>query len=335
MRKIMLFRPGALGDTILTFPALGALRRAFPEAQIVAIGNAPALVLAEVAGLAHQVFSFDLPWWAELFTEEGMRSEEARRVLDGADLAMLWLRDTDGLAAQSLRALGIPAVLSAPGRPAEGQRVHAADYLLATLEPVLGKLLPADDAAPFPLAISPEARRWAGDEWNQRQLAESRVLVLHPGSGGQRKCWPPERCAMLAGRFLDEGWHVLLLQGPADEKVVAEVRRALREGAPSRSGGRVQLLTNRALSHLAALLARATLFVGNDSGVSHLSAAVGAPTLALFGPTDPAVWAPRSPRAEALWAGQVVDGQPRGAEMSALGVDEVYAAALRLLGPGG
>ncbi len=330
MRKIMLFRPGALGDTILTFPALLVLRQTFPGAHITAIGNAPALALARDAGLVDKVYSFDLPWWAELFAEDGIRAPEARQMLEGTDLAVLWLRDQEGLVARSLFALGIPQVLSFPGRPAEGQRLHAADYLLATLAPVLGGMPPADVPV-FPLALSPQAARWAASEWSQRWLLGQRVLVLHPGSGGPRKCWPPERYAALAERFLREDWRILLLRGPADEMAVAEVLRVLREGSPTVIGGRVQLLTTRAFSDLASLLSRATLYVGNDSGVSHLSAVVGTPTLALFGPTDPAVWAPRGPRVAVLWAGQVEYGQVQPAEMSALSVEEVYTAALRLL----
>ncbi|HEY7123076.1 MAG TPA: glycosyltransferase family 9 protein [Ktedonobacterales bacterium] len=331
MRKISMFRPGALGDTILAFPALAALRQAFPDAQIVIIGNAPALALAKDAGLAGLVLSFDLPWWAELFAEEGIRSEEARRVLEGADLAVLWLRDPDGVASRNLRALGIPSVLVAPGRPAEGQRVHAAEYLVSTLEPVLGALSSEASAGAFPLALSPQAARWAEQEWGQLHLTSQRVLALHPGSGGRRKCWPPERYAALAGRFLARGWRVLLIAGPADEAAMAETQRALQADSINLQDGRVRYLANLGLSHLAALLARAALVVGNDSGVSHLSAVVGAPTLALFGPTDPAIWAPRGPRAQVLWAGQVGDERVQLAEMGALNVEEVYAAAWRML----
>jgi heptosyltransferase-3 len=332
MHTIIIFRPGALGDTILAFPALAALRRAFPGAQIVSIGNAPALALARDAGLVNQVFSFDLPCWAELFTDEGVRSPEARQVLVGADLAVLWLRDPDGVAARALRASGIPLALVAPGRPAESQHMHTADYLLATLEPVLGQVPAALArlATMSPLVLSPEATRWAEDEWRRRGLVDRRVLALHPGSGGPRKCWPPERYAALARRFLVQGWRVLLVEGPADETAVAQVQRARQEDASRQNDQRVERFSNLALPHLAALLARATLFVGNDSGVSHLSAAVGAPTLALFGPTDPTLWAPRGPRARALWAGQAAGDQIRLAEMSALGVEEVYAGAWRL-----
>jgi ADP-heptose:LPS heptosyltransferase len=326
LNKIILFRPGALGDTILAFPALAALRRAFPGAEIVAVGNAPALVLAQDAGLLDALFAFDLPWWAELFTEEGVRSPEARRVLAEADLAVLWLRDAEGLAARKLRALNIPTVLAAPGRPAEGRRIHASSYLLATLAPVLGEI-PVAGGEVFLLAIWPQGKRWAKDEWHERGLMGQRVLALHPGSGSPGKCWPPERFAALARRFLAEGWYVLLIEGPADKQPAAEVLRALQDDANAQHKQRVQRLVNLPVPRLAALLARATLFVGNDFGVSHLSAAVGTRTLALFGPTDPAVWAPRGPRVWTLWAGQVVDGKVVPGEMAALGVGEVYDQA--------
>src|SRR6185437_15615819 len=180
MEQIMIFRPGALGDTLLAFPALAALRRAFPLARLRVVGNAPALALARDAGLADAVDSFDDLCWADLFAEEGIRSAQARQMLAGTRLAVLWLRDEDGLAASNLRALGVPQVLSAPGRPPSGARLHAADYLLGTLRPIIGETAP--DLLPA-MAPAPEARAWAEDEWAGRGLMGASVLALHPGSG--------------------------------------------------------------------------------------------------------------------------------------------------------
>lgn len=333
MEKIMVFRPGALGDMLLAFPALAALRRAFPAAWLGAIGNAPALMLAREAGLADAVIPFDNLCWADLFSEDGIRSAEARQVLVGANLAVLWLRDGDGLATRNLRALGIPLVLSAPGRPPDGARVHAAEYLLCTLAPIIGKAAAAPADMPT-LAPAPEARAWAAAEWTRRGLADAPVLVVHPGSGRRDKCWPPERFAELAGRFIAAGWQALVIEGPADGLVAPPVLAALPVG-------RAQRVAGLALPQLAALLARATLFVGNDSGISHLNALLGVPTLALFGPTDPAIWAPRGPRARVVWAG-AVEREVRGAAspdgvtlppMTSLSVDRVADAAWALLRP--
>ncbi len=323
MDKIVVFRPGALGDTLLAFPALEALRRAFPDARLSTIGNAPALVLARDAGLVDEAFAYDLPWWSDLFSEEGIRSPEARQVLAGARLVVLWLRDPDGLAVRNLRALGVASILSAPGRPPEGARIHTADHLLRTLAYSLGAAAPAAAGA-LTLVLAPEARVWAEAEWSRRSLIGVPVLVLHPGSGGRDKCWPAERFVSLAGRFMEHGWRVLVIEGPADEELASQVMQAL-------AAGRVQSASGLALPQLAALLARATLYVGNDSGVTHLSALVGAPTLALFGPTDPAIWGPRGSRVQIVWPGAVAPGTSAGSPMTTLSVDSVFVAAQELL----
>jgi ADP-heptose:LPS heptosyltransferase len=114
-------------------------------------------------------------------------------------------------------------------------------------------------------------------------------LAVHPGSGSATKNWPAERFAALVQAH-GSGRRWLLVIGPADEDAAAPLR-----GLP----GAVPL-GNVPVRVLGALLARAGLYVGNDSGVSHLAAAAGAPTLALFGPTDPAVWGPVGPLVETV-----------------------------------
>lgn len=327
MQKIVVFRPGALGDTLLTFPALALLRRVFADARLSVIGNAPALAVARDARLADDIASFDALCWADLFAEGGICSVEALQMLAGADLAVLWLRDPAGLAERNLRAAGVASVLSAPGRPPEGARIHAADYLLGTLAPLYGDVAAALPAEMPPLAPTPEAQRWAEAEWERRGLPDGPVLALHPGSGGRAKCWPPERFAALAERFMASGWQVLVIAGPADEAAAAALLAAL-------PAGRAQQVDSLPLPLLAALLTRAALFVGNDSGISHLSALLGIPTLALFGPTDPAIWAPRGPRARVVWAGSDTPAGVIFPPMTTLSVDMVYDAARAALRSG-
>src|SRR6185503_10780264 len=114
-------------------------------------------------------------------------------------------------------------------------------------------------------------------------------LALHPGSGSAAKNWPPARFAALASA-LASGHPWLLVEGPADEECAATLRELPGVVVARHLPARV----------LAALLAQAGRFVGNDSGVSHLAAACGASTLALFGPTDPASWGPVGPNARVL-----------------------------------
>jgi ADP-heptose:LPS heptosyltransferase len=197
----------------------------------------------------------------------------------------------------ALRGL-LPRVLDRDPVPPAG--LHAARWLAGALAP-LG--LSAGDPPPGCVASAAEAE--AAGAWRDR--LPPRFLALHPGSGSPRKNWPAERFLELAGRLRPrERW--LVVSGPADREAVAPFRsRAgalVAEGLPARA--------------LGALLAGAGTFVGNDSGVSHLAAAWGAPTVALFGPTDATVWAPEGERVRTV--------QSSTGEMAGITVDEVAAA---------
>jgi ADP-heptose:LPS heptosyltransferase len=128
-------------------------------------------------------------------------------------------------------------------------------------------------------------------------LAQARgpLVALHPGSGSVAKCWPPSSFAALAAALHRMGATPLLIAGPADAVAVAAATRALPADTPA-----PPVAGDLALGTLAALLVRCAAFVGNDSGVSHLAAMLGVPALALFGPTNPAVWAPLGPHVRVL-----------------------------------
>jgi heptosyltransferase-3 len=114
------------------------------------------------------------------------------------------------------------------------------------------------------------------------EVERENFAAIHPFSGSPRKNWPLEKFRAMAGE-LERAIPVRWCAGPDDP--------------PLESGVYID-----DLYELACWLARAQLYVGNDSGITHLAAAVGTPVLALFGPTDPAVWAPRGPHVRvALW----------------------------------
>ena len=158
--------------------------------------------------------------------------------------------------------------------------------------------------APEPLF--PDEAGAAAEPWLARLPAG--FLALHPGSGSPRKNWPADRFAALA-RDLARGAPWLLVHGPADAGPAAVLRSV--EGAVEAA--------HLPLRVLARVLSAAGVHVGNDSGASHLAAAAGAPTLALFGPTDPALWAPVGRRVRVL--------RGDGGRLEGLAVPEVAAAA--------
>lgn len=263
--RVTVVRAGALGDTILTLPALQMLRAVAPRAEITLVGSAWAERLLPLIPLPLQFVRFDSPVLTPLF---GGRNTDPLNVFAGADLVILFSSRDDPLCA-SARALCPGTVLVRPIEPPAGVHasLHFARAIAAVNEPDL----------PLPALRRPDSTR------------DGPVLV-HPGSGGARKCWPPARFGEL---IADLAGPVVLLQGPAD-------RQACRAVLEQTAGRDVAVRADLALPELATCLARCRLYVGNDSGVTHLAAALGTPTIAVFGPTDPKVWSARGPRVQVV-----------------------------------
>ncbi len=272
MQRILWMKGGGLGDFVLGLPVLIALRRHYVNAEIEAVGPSAWLPLAR--GWADKLVPLDSPEWEGLYGG-GLKLPPR---LSGLDLAILLRPDSDGRMASNLRAAGVSRVLQRSPVPSPG--VHQADNLGRVLEPL------GIRCDPWPLVF--------GHEPTHRSPGRrSGPVAVHPGSGGEGKVWPQRRFVRLCTALLEAGRQVEVLLGPV------EVER--RVGSLFAGTG-VTLVTTPAVDALARRLARARLFVGNDSGVSHLAAAVGCPLLVLFGPTDPAVWAPRGPHVHVLAA---------------------------------
>lgn len=164
-----------------------------------------------------------------------------------------------------------------------------------------------------------------------------RLLVLGPGTALAGKAWPVERFASLAGLLTARGG---LLDGAVVVPTGGEMDRAaaaiIGQAIPTK---RFVDMTGADLPATAALMARADLFVGNDSGMMHLAAAAGAPTLGLFGPTDERLYGPwggragtvRAPGVDVVFGKTSKTVSQTETQMGALAVGEVAAAAGRLL----
>jgi ADP-heptose:LPS heptosyltransferase len=135
-------------------------------------------------------------------------------------------------------------------------------------------------------------------------------IVVHPGSGSRDKCWPTERFVKVVEKLKRKKKEVRVLLGEVEhERFTPEQVAALEKAAanPVRRPATYVELFNE--------LRTASLFVGNDSGPSHLAGVMGLPTVAVFGPTDPAVWKPMGPRVRVL----------HRPELDAIHVDDVMA----------
>jgi ADP-heptose:LPS heptosyltransferase len=247
-------------------------------------------------GEVEQILPWDGPETAALLAGESTGGPLAA-ALRSADVVVAFTRNEPVIEALRLQAKRLLAHDPAP--PLGGP--HASLWLAGALSPLA--LRAAADPPP-PLVFGEDERREA--RARTCDLPDG-FLSVHPGSGSSAKNWPAELFAEAAVR-LSGGRPWLLVLGPAEEQTPEWPGAVVAREWPLRL--------------LGAALSRAGLFVGNDSGVAHLAAASGTPTLTLFGPTDPAVWAPVGSSVAALRA-------PEGV-LSALTAEPVVTAAFAL-----
>jgi ADP-heptose:LPS heptosyltransferase len=283
--RALVIRPGALGDTILSLPAIRALRLAVGSTgRIEVVGYPTPLRLAVNPRHADVAHSVDRRLFAGLFSDHC--DAELKRFLKTFDVVIAWCNDGEGCLLNLLRELELPHVL-APPFPPEASEVHAADYFRKTLAPlgVKGASQPElwiqEDIAESGASILREKGLWGRD-----------FIAIHPGSGSSRKNWKPERFSGLASLAKESGLEPVLLEGDADWEAIRAVTDHL--------GWIPHTFKNLNLPILASVVSQAWAYVGNDSGVTHLSAAAGPITVALFGPTNPAIWAPRGPKVHVM-----------------------------------
>jgi ADP-heptose:LPS heptosyltransferase len=171
-----------------------------------------------------------------------------------------------------------------------GTSLHVLDFKRAQLEKLVGSVLTG-----FP----PHPRiHWTAEDIqfakglltnNQSQP----IAVIHPGASGKRKRWSAANFAAMAVRLAEQkGMRILLAEGPLDGSACDEVANLLAASSVKDEPPRLRLGNLRQLS---AVLGQCALYVGNDSGITHLAAASGTSTLAIFTATNPKVWAPRGP----------------------------------------
>lgn len=298
--RLVAIRPGALGDALLTLPTLAWVRRHRANTHVTLVARADALPLARAVGLAGETYRYDDPAWSALFAAHTSTAGLASQVCAGANV-IAWIADDDGDIRRNLLALGARAAVTAPGKPRPTARTHMALQLARPLA-AFGCRPPrsVDDLmARFPpLEPGVESQRRATRWLRERALDGRRLVAVHPGSGGAAKRWPPRHFAALMDRIAGAGATPLLIEGPQDAEATRETRaaRTLPRDDP-RCTARELPITD-----LAALLPRCVAYVGNDSGVTHLAALAGCPTVAIFGPTNPAVWRPLGQRVSTIRA---------------------------------
>jgi heptosyltransferase-3 len=300
MNRILVIRGGALGDFILTLPAIKLLREKFPKAHIEILGYKHIAGVAEKRFYADRVRSLESGLLAGFFVRNSKLPVDLAEYFTRFDLIVSYLFDPDRIFEENLRRCRIGLFITGPSKLDNCE--HAAFQLARPLE-ALGLHLKEPAGLIYPSEEDRDSAR--------QYLGGSRPFIaLHPGSGSETKNWPINSWLQLGDLLLAAGHDLLVIAGEAEEQRLQTLDLAW-------TGKRVRFVQNRPLPELAALL-EGRVFVGHDSGISHVAAAVGARCILLFGWTDPAIWAPANKQVLVLRA-------PEG-NLSRLAVETVIAA---------
>ena len=314
LKRILVIRGGAIGDFVLTLPAIKLLRDAFPEAHLEILGYKHIVALAEKRFYAHATRSIEDGALASFFARGAELRPELASYFGSFDLVVSYLFDPDQIFETNLELAGVDNFIAA--NPKITGDEHAAVQLARSLRQL--DLSLTDPAAKLYL----NAR---DSEFAQNFLAGLRapVVAIHPGSGSETKNWPLDRWRELGEVLCGEiAASLLIIGGEADEKQLRVLQASWR-------GRSVAFAENLPLPELAALLSKCILFIGHDSGISHIAAAVGAPCVLLFGPTDPAIWAPMNAQVRVLRSASKLL-----ADVSAAQVYDAVAALMRVTATG-
>jgi len=269
--KILVVRGGAIGDFILTLPAMAALRGQFAEAHLEVLGYPHIAQLALAGGLVDGVQPIEARALASFFAPNGELDEEFSDYFSEFDLIVSYLYDPDEIFRMNVARCSGAQFIQGPHRPDERKGVHATKVYLEPLE-----RLAIYDAEAVPRIHLAAA---AADG--------SARIGLHPGSGSEKKNWPEERWAELLQHLSGTTALKLLLVGGEAE---GDRLERLAAGLPPT---RLEVAQSLPLAELARRLRGCRAFVGHDSGISHLAAALGLPCLVLWADTVEEVWRPQ------------------------------------------
>ena len=280
-RTLLIVHPGSLGDVLLALPAMRALRASFPGhvLGLVAQGGVGRLLLtgAEV----QRMFPLEGHTLANMFAGDASVDAQMEQWLLSCDVAVAWLTDPGLDLDTAFGRFGIAHILVGSPHSPEYRSVHQADRFLETIKSVV-----SIHSHRTTLQLPHDTIQEAASRLTSIGMSPSRPLVMiHPGSGSRHKCVDPRLWCDLIKHYRSKGILPLVVGGPADVEQLTALRLSCSQP--------FQVLKNVDLVSIAGVIAHADLFIGHDSGLTHLAACLQVPTVALFGPTDPTRWTPR------------------------------------------
>jgi len=298
--RVLVIRGGAIGDFILTLPAIRLLRQNLPQVEIEVMGHPGIADLAVKAGIADSIRSLGDRRLALLYAPGAAIDPGLVEYLCSFKMIVSYLYDPDGILRANLERIGVKTLIDWPRLMVPGQG-HAAQQLARPLEK---------------LAMFLEEPGWREPLFKITGIGMNPLRVaIHPGSGSLTKNWPAVYWLRLAEEIQSAcpQTEIVFVSGEAEME-----RGTLPDDVP------FQRWQGLPLVELADRLGTCSLFLGHDSGISHLASACGVPALLLFGPTDPVTWAPPQTSVRVLRA--------PGGELSRLPYEAVRDTVVAMLG---
>ncbi|MBT4485028.1 MAG: glycosyltransferase family 9 protein [Candidatus Latescibacteria bacterium] len=262
--NILLIRTGGLGDSLLTLPVAHTIKKIHSDMKFHILGNEMMLSVARLSGIFDRYHYIDTGGFYKIFSDSAP-SEFLRSFFSKFDIVYFFTTAPEKEIKKTIIDSGARNCHVLDPRKPNNLKGHIADHLMT----ILGE----SHISP-PLAISTEFTI------DQSLTRKRSGVLIHPGSGSRSKNWPLKNFIRLAESVTSQ---VSFLLGPA------EIERGMEKDILSEV---FHVIKTESLSELLQVLSEAELYVGNDSGVSHLAAMCGTPCVVLFGATDPAVWRP-------------------------------------------
>lgn len=306
----VILQPGAIGDCILTLPLAEFMRGSLGLGGIDILGHTEYIGILPGRTRIDGIRSIDSTDLHQLFAD--------RKIFDLADgdplinlfadyaWIVTFLGEPDSDFEQNLiytaNCSHSAAVITLSMKPPGGYGQHITEFYRQQFIEQSGLSFEDTPAQPRSILIRPTK----ADSALGRELLKEididfskKLVVIHPGSGGGNKCWHLDNFLAVAAALRSRGTEVVFLLGPAE---LARFGTASIRDIESTA----KCLTDLSLTQVLGILSRADGFVGNDSGITHLAAATGVRTLAVFGPTDPAIYRPIGPAVTILSCGAPV-----------------------------
>lgn len=290
-RIILVIHPGGLGDVLLSIGAMAVMRSTFPQHKMILLAGSEVGQLLVHCGVIDQSLPIESSQLSALLSGRTQISSMQQDLLRRCDLVIGWMSDHDGSLRRTLQEFGIPRVILQS--PADAGCHHQSERFLQTLK----EEFPVDVYPGIRLRLPDQVLRAGVDALHAVGIEQAASLIVcHPGSGSRHKCVRGNTWGTLIREYRARQRTPVMVLGPADDQAGEAVQEQNIQELP--------ILRPFSITMLAAILAQAQGYIGHDSGVTHLAALLGVPTVAMFGPTDEQRWAPRGAQVTVVRGGR-------------------------------